>query len=99
MLEQCFPSVWSDGDPASGRSKTMKTACTGLWLHPVGVHRTRPVAILGVLDLTGIDRPLGGSVRSLPLERPVSRKRAGPEFFLLFLFLLRGGPPYKPRAA
>ena len=51
MLKQCFPSVWSDGDPASGRSKMKETACTGLWLRPVGVHRTRPVMIPGVLDL------------------------------------------------
>ena len=39
---------------------------TGLWLHPVGVHRTRLVMIPEDLDLSGIDRTLGGSVRSLP---------------------------------
>ena len=83
MLEQCSPSVQSDGGSASGRSKTMKIACTGLWLRSVGVHRTRPVAIPGVLDLTGIDRTLGGSVRSLSLEHLVSRKCARSKFFLL----------------
>jgi len=39
-------------------------------------HRTRPVAISEDLDLSGIDRTLGGSVRSLPPERPVSGSRA-----------------------
>ena len=85
-MKQCFPSVRSDGDSASGRSKMIKAACTGLWLRPVGVHRMCPVTILGVLDLTRIDRTLGGSVRSLPPEHPVSRKRAvsGPFSCLLF---------------
>ena len=86
MLEQCSPSVRSDGGSTSDRSKTMKTACTGLWLCPVGVHRTRPVTILGVLDLTGIDRTLGGSVRSLPPERSVSRNHATLGLFSPFLF-------------
>ena len=71
-LKQCSPSVRSDGGSASGRSKMKETACTGLWLHPVGVHQTCPVAIPGDLDLSGIDRTLGGSVRSLPPEHPVS---------------------------
>ena len=62
MLKQCSPNVRSDGASASGRSKTKETACTGLWLRPVGVHWTRPVAIPGDLDLSGIDRTLGGSV-------------------------------------
>ena len=62
-MKQCFPSVRSDGDSASGRSKMKETACTGLWLCPVGVHRTRPVTIPGDLDLSGINRTLGGSVR------------------------------------
>ena len=61
----------------------MKTACTRLWLRPVAVHRTRSVTIPGVLDLTGIDRTLGGSVRSLPPERPVNRIRAAYELFSL----------------
>ena len=76
MLKQCFPSVRSDGDPASGRLKMMKVACTGLWLQKVSWDQTRPVEILGDLDLTGIDRTLGGSVRSLPPERPVNRNCA-----------------------
>ena len=82
-----------DGVPTSGRAKTMETSWTGLWLRPVSGDRTRPVAILGVLDLSGIDRTLGGSVRSLPLECPVSRKHAGIKLFSLFPFLIRWGPP------
>ena len=65
-------SVRSEGVPTSGRAKTMKTGWTGLWLHLISGDRTCPVAIPGVLDLSGIDRTLGGSVRSLPQERPVS---------------------------
>ena len=76
MLKQCLPSVRSDGGSASGRSKTKETTCTELWLRPVGVHRTRLVVILGDLDLSRIDQTLGGSVRSLPPERPVNRNRA-----------------------
>ena len=53
----------------------MKVVLTELWLRPVGVHRTRPVMILEELDLSGIDRMLGGSVRSLPSERPVNSLR------------------------
>ena len=48
--------------------------------------------ILGVLDLSGIDQTLGGSVRLLPLERPVSRNRVGLGLLLRFLFCLIGGP-------
>ena len=76
MLKQCFPSVRSDGASASGRARRRQGKVTGLWLRPVGVHRTRSVAILEDLDLSGIDRTLGGSVRSLPPEHPVNRKRA-----------------------
>jgi len=53
----------------------------GLWLRLVSGDRTRPVAIPGDLDLSGIDRTLGGSVWSLPPERLVSRKRAGFQLF------------------
>ena len=56
--------------------KKAKAVLTGLWLCPVGVHRTHSVTIPEELDLSGIDRMLGGSVRSLPPERPVNRKRA-----------------------
>ena len=63
-----------------------KVKLTGLWLRPVGVHRTRLVMILEELDLFRIDRTLGGSVRSLPLERPVSRSRAASGLFFHFLF-------------
>ena len=78
MLKQCSPSVRSDGGSTSGRSKTMEIAYTGLWLCPIGVHRTRTVVIPEELDLSGIDRMLGGSVWSLPL--------AASGFFLRFLF-------------
>ena len=45
-------------------------------MRPVMDHRTRPVPIPEELDLSGIDRTLGGSVRSLPPEHPVSGSRA-----------------------
>ena len=54
-------SVRSDGVPVSGRAKEKKTGSTELWLCPVSCDRTRPVVILGVLDLSGINRTLGGS--------------------------------------
>ena len=92
MLKQCLPSIWSDGDPASDQAKKTKSGSTGLCLHSVSGDRMRPVAILGVLDLSGIDRTLGGSVWSLPLERPVSRKRARPIFFLVSLSVPSGDP-------
>ena len=92
MLKQCSPSVWSEGDPASGQAKTIKIGSTGLWLRPVSRDRTHPVAIPGVLDLSRIDRTLGGSVRSLPPERSVSRKRAGFNLFSHFLFYHGWGP-------
>jgi len=58
-------------------------------------HRTRPVMILEELDLSGIDRTLGGSVRLLPPERPVNRIRARSNLFSVS-FLVTSGPPYKP---
>ena len=69
-------SVRSNDVPASGRAKTIETGWTELWLRPVSCDRTRQVVIPGVLDISGIDRTLGGSVRSLPQERLVNRKRA-----------------------
>ena len=66
-------SVRSDGGSAFDEAKAIKAVRTRLWLCPVGVHRTRPVVALEVLDLSGVDRTLGGSVRSFPPERPVSR--------------------------
>ena len=65
---------------------------TELWLRPIGVHRTCPVAIPEELDLSGIDRTLGGSVRSLPPERPVSRKCAESDLFPRFLLCYAWGP-------
>ena len=79
-------SVRSDGVPMSGRVKEKKTGSTRLWLRPVSCDRMRSVMIPGVLDLSRIDRTLGGSVRSLPPERPVSRKRAISGLFSRFLF-------------
>ena len=89
-LKQCFPSVRSVGSSASGRARRRQGKVTKIWLHPVGVHRTRPVAIPKELDLSGIDRTLGGSVRSLPPERPVSRKHAAYGLFFGFLLYLVG---------
>jgi hypothetical protein len=65
----------------SGRSTWRERQLTGLWLRPVMDHRTCPVVILEKLDLFGIDRTLGGSVRSLPTERLVSRYRAASGLF------------------
>ena len=75
----------------SGRSKEGKAVLTGLCLRPVMDHRTHPVLILEELDLSGIDWTLGGSVQSLPPERPVSRSRAASGLFSLFPFLSRLG--------
>ena len=55
-------------------------------------HWTRPVTIPEELDLSGIDRTLGGSVRSLPPERPVSRKCAESDLFPHFLLCYAWGP-------
>ena len=82
-------SVRSDGGSAPGRAKTMETGWTGLWLRQVSCDWTRSVTILGVLDLSGIDRTLGRSVWSLPLEHPVSRKHAGFQLLSRFPFLSR----------
>ena len=81
MLKQYFPSVRSDGDPASDQAKKTKSGLTGIYLRPISDDRTRPVAIPGDLDLSRIDRTLGDSVRSLPPERSVSRKRTGFQLF------------------
>ena len=78
--------VRSEVVSASGRLEKNQVVLTGLWLRPVGVHPMRPVAIPEELDLTGIDRTLGRSVRLLPLERPVSKKRAVLGLFICFLF-------------
>ena len=76
-------SVRSEGGSVSDRVEKTKVVLTGLWLRSINWDWTRPVVILGDLDLSEIDRTLGGSVRSLPPERPISRKRAGPRFFLV----------------
>ena len=74
-------SVRSDGVPASGQAKTMRIGSTRLCLCPVSWDRTRLVVALGDLDLSGVDRTLGGSVRSLPPERLVSRNHEGFQLF------------------
>ena len=71
--------------------KKRQAVLTGPCLRPVMDHRTRPVAIPEDLDLSGIDRTLGGSVRSLPPERPVSGSRATSGLFSPFPFLSRFG--------
>ena len=75
-------SVWS--------SEGNQGVWTGLWLRPVGVHQKRPVATPEVLDLSGVDQTLGGSVRSLPPERPVSRNHSGFQLLSCFLFYFIG---------
>jgi len=53
-------------------------------------HWTRPVPILEELDLSGIDRTLGGSVRLLPPERPVSGSRAALGLFSVSFLVALG---------
>ena len=55
-------------------------------------HRTRPVVIPEELDLSGIDRTLGGSIWSLPPEHPISRERAESDLFPRFLLCYAWGP-------
>jgi len=86
-------SVQSDGVPMSGRAKMMETGSTRLWLCPVSCDRTRPVIAPGDLDLSGVDRTLGGSVRLSPPERSVSRNRVGFQLFLVS-YSITGDPPY-----
>ena len=76
----------------SGRVKKNQAELIGLWMRPVGVHRMRPVAIPEELDLSRIDRTLGGIVRSLPPEHPVSRKRVESDLFPRFLLYYAWGP-------
>ena len=76
----------------SGRLEEKQAVLTGPFLRPVMDHRTRPVVIPEVLDLPGIDRTLGGTVRSLPPERPVSGSRVASGLFFRFLFYHVGVP-------
>ena len=78
-------------DSASGRSKCAQVVLTGPCLRPVMDHRTRPVPIPEDLDLSGVDRTLGGSVRSLPPERPVSGSRASSGLFSVSFSITFGG--------
>ena len=86
-LKQCSSCVRSDGGPTSSQAKKVYTGSTELWLCPVKGNRTLPVVTWGDLDLSVVDRTLGGSVRSLPPERPVSRNHARSELSILFPFL------------
>ena len=97
-LKWFFPYVRLDGVLASGQAKTMKTGWTGLWLCPVSGDRTCPVKTREVLDLSGVDRTLGGSVRSLPSECLVNSSRAGFQLFSIS-FSITGGPPLITAAA
>ena len=90
-LKQFFPCVRLDDVPMSDQAKKTKTGSIGLWLRPVSWDRMRPIVTQEDLDLSGVDRTLGGSVRSLPLERPVSSNRAGSELSVPFPFLFRLG--------
>ena len=72
----------------------MKVGWTGLWLRPVNCDWTGLVAAPGDLDLSGVTRTLGGSIRSLPPERPVSRSRVGLELHFVFFPYPSRGPPY-----
>ena len=83
-------SVRSEDVSASGRVKKTKAKLTGLSLRPVGVHRTRLVVIPEELDLSRIDQTLGGSVRSLPPERPVSGSRAASGLFSISFLVTLG---------
>ena len=80
----------------SGQAKKTKTGSTGLWLLSVSGDQMRPVMTLGDLDLSGVDQTLGGSVRSLPLERSVSRCHADFGLFSVSFSILSRGPPYNP---
>jgi len=77
--------VRSGRDPASGHLKENQAELTRPCLRLVMDHRTCPVTIPEELDLSRIDRTLGGSVRSLPPERPVNGERAVSELFPCFL--------------
>ena len=85
-------SVRSEDNSASGRLKKKQAELTGPCLRPVMDHQTRPVMIPEDLDLSGINRTLGGSVRSLPPERPVSRKCAESDLLPRFLLCYPWGP-------
>ena len=85
-------SIQSEGVSVSGRLEKTKAELTGLWLRPVGVHRTRPVVIPEDLVLSRIDRTLGGIVRSLPPEHPVNGERVFSGLFSPFLFHPMGTP-------
>ena len=84
--------VQSGRDPASGRLEKKQAVLTGPCLCLVMDHRTRPIAIPEKLNLSGIDRTLGGSVWSLPSERLVSRKRTESDLFPRFLLCYAWGP-------
>ena len=53
-------------------------------------HWTHPVAIPEELDLSGIDRTLGGSVRSLPPEHPINGESTVSKLFPCFLLRYAG---------
>ena len=75
MLKQRSSCVWCEGIPASGQSKKTFSGPTRLWLRSVKGNRTCSVMTCEDLDLSIVNQTLGGSVRSLPPEHPVSRSR------------------------
>ena len=83
-------SVRSNGIPAFGRVKMMEIGWTRLWLRLVNCDRMHPVVTQEVLDLSGVDRTLGGSVRSLPPKRPVSRSHVVSGLFCVSLSITVG---------
>ena len=90
MTGRCVCASGQKGSSVRSMKKR-QAVLTGPCLRPVMDHRTRSVAISEDLDLSGIDRTLGGSVRSLPPERPVSGSRATSGLFSPFPFLSRFG--------
>ena len=79
-LKLLLTGCWENTVSASGQKTFIVRSCeedeeelTGPCMHSVMDHRTCLVTIPEELDLSGIDQTLGGSVRSLPPERPVSR--------------------------
>ena len=84
--------VQSGRDPAFGRLKEEQAVLTGPCLRPIMDHWTHPVLIPEELDLSRIDQTLGGSVRSLPPERPISRNSVEADLFPHFLLCYAWGP-------
>ena len=92
MTGRCACASGQEGISASDRLKKEQAVLTRPCLRPVMDHRTRPVTIPEDLDLSGIDRTLGGSVQSLPPERPVNGEHVFLGLFLLSYSITLGTP-------